>query len=43
LGEGLYAGEAFAESGEGRENHHRVRRDMVRLQVVGVEEVLEEV
>jgi hypothetical protein len=43
LGEGLYAGEAFAESGEGRENHHSIRRDMVRLQVVGVEEVPEEV
>jgi hypothetical protein len=35
LGEGLYAGETFTESGEGRENHHHVRRDVVRLQVVG--------
>jgi hypothetical protein len=43
LGEGLYAGEAFTESGEGRENHHRVHWDMVRLQVVSVEEVPEEV
>jgi hypothetical protein len=43
LGEGLYAGEAFAERGEGGEDHHRVRWDMVRLQVVGVEEVPKEV
>jgi hypothetical protein len=33
----------FAESSEGGEDHHRVRQDMVRLQVVGVEAVLEEV
>jgi hypothetical protein len=43
LGEGLYAGEAFTESGEGGENHHRIHQDMVWLQVIGVEEVSEEV
>jgi hypothetical protein len=29
LGEGLYAGEAFAKSSEGGEDHHRIGRDMV--------------
>jgi hypothetical protein len=43
LGEGFYAGEAFAEGSKGGEDHHRVHRDMVRLQVVCVEEVPEEV
>jgi hypothetical protein len=43
LGERLYAGKAFAEGSKGREDHHSVRRDMVRLQLVGVEEVSEEV
>jgi hypothetical protein len=43
LGERLYAGEAFAEGSEGGEDHHRVRQDMVGLQLVGVEEVPEEV
>jgi hypothetical protein len=31
------------ECSKGGEDHHRVHRDMVRLQVVGVEEVPEEV
>jgi hypothetical protein len=43
LGKGLYAGIAFAKGSEGGEDHHRVRRDMVRLQVIGVEDVPEEV
>jgi hypothetical protein len=43
LGEGLYAGEAFTEGSKGGEDHHRIRRDVVRLQIVGVEEVPEEV
>jgi hypothetical protein len=43
LGEGFYAGEAFAEGSEGGEDHHRVGRDMVRLQIIGVEEVPEEI
>jgi hypothetical protein len=42
-GEGLYAGEAFTEGSKGGEDHHRIRRDMVGLQLVGVEEVPEEV
>jgi hypothetical protein len=43
LGKGLYAGEAFTKGSEGREAHHGIGRDMMRLQVVGVEEVPEEV
>jgi hypothetical protein len=43
LGKGLYAGKTLAESSKGRQNHHRICQQMMRLQVVGIQEVLEEV
>jgi hypothetical protein len=43
LGKGLYAGIALTESSKGRHNHHRVCRQMMRLQAVVVQEVSEEI
>jgi hypothetical protein len=43
LGKGLYAGKTFAEGGKGRQDHHRVCRQMMGLQAIGVQEVPEEV
>jgi hypothetical protein len=36
LDKGLYAGKALAESSKGRQNHHRVGRQMMRLQIIVV-------
>jgi hypothetical protein len=43
LGKGLYAGKTLAEGGKGRQNHHRICRQMVGLQVIGIQKVPEEV
>jgi hypothetical protein len=43
LDEGLYAGVALTESGEGRQNHHRICWQMMRLEAVVFQEVPEEV
>jgi hypothetical protein len=43
LGKGLYAGIALTESSKGRQNHHRVCRQVMRLQDIVIQEVPEEV
>jgi hypothetical protein len=43
LGKGLYADVALAESGKGRQNHHRVCQQMMRLQAVVIQEISEEI
>jgi hypothetical protein len=43
LDEGFYAGVALAKSGEGRQNHDSGCRQVVRLEIIVVQEVLEEV
>jgi hypothetical protein len=43
LNEGLYAGVALAKGGKGRQDHHRVGWQMMRLEIIVVQEILEEV
>jgi hypothetical protein len=43
LDEGFYAGVALAKSGESRQNHDGVCRQVVRLEIIVVQEVSEEV
>jgi hypothetical protein len=43
LRKGLYAGEALAEGGKRGQDHHCVSRQMVGLQLIGIQEVPEEV
>jgi hypothetical protein len=43
LDKGLYAGIALAEGSKGRQDHHRIGRQMMRLEIVMVQEILEEI
>jgi hypothetical protein len=43
LDEGLYAGVALAKGGKGRQNHNSVGRQMMRLEIIVVQEIPEEV
>jgi hypothetical protein len=43
LDEGLYAGIALAKGSKGRQDHHRIGRQMMRLEIIVVQEIPEEV
>jgi hypothetical protein len=43
LDEGLYAGVALVKGGNGRQNHDSVGRQMMRLEIIVVQEIPEEV
>jgi hypothetical protein len=39
LDEGLYAGVALAKGGEGRESHNSICQQMMRLEIIVVQEI----
>jgi hypothetical protein len=43
LDEGFYASVALAKGGEGRQNHNSIGQQVMRLEIIVVQEILEEV